>query len=219
MKRRELVAFDVKAGLPTAIRTLKAELGTRRALRVLASFVRRSLGRDPLKSIPRPPVSQWSADDEWLSRHQYRPVVILDDVLRDLLGLDVEQRVEVLRAVISASGARFLAANVSIPEAQDWEAADDDGRKATVAGMVERFFNARVDKLHTSGTRAGFDVNACRFAEISVALGREYLAPLFCAADSAYFGTGASPVRLERTETIATGGSCCDFRFGWNAID
>ena len=40
-----------------------------------------------------------------------------------------------------------------------------------------------------------------------------HLAPLFCEADNLFFDGGRRGVRLERSETLASGGRRCDFRF------
>ena len=54
-------------------------------------------------------------------------------------------------------------------------------------------------------------VVSCRFVTLCEQVGAPELAPLFCAADLAYFVEG--PIRLERPKTLAGGDDCCEFRF------
>ncbi|WP_461209600.1 L-2-amino-thiazoline-4-carboxylic acid hydrolase [Desulfocurvus sp. DL9XJH121] len=62
-------------------------------------------------------------------------------------------------------------------------------------------------------------VTRCSYAELYIkelGLSPELAAALSCSRDFA-FAAGYSPrLTLERPSTIASGGSCCDFRFRWD---
>lgn len=202
--------FDLARGLPTAVRVLHRELGAGRAARVIGALLWRSLGRDPLAETP---AGDWDPRAEALSRHQLRPAVRLDDALRDVLGMDEAARVGVLRAVVSETGARFVEAHMPMPTRAAWHAASVAERERFAAGASAPFFNARVGGVSADRSSVRVDVSACRFAELCAALGRPYLAPLFCEADSVWFGRPGARVRLLRTGTIAQGAPRCDFHF------
>lgn len=207
--RAELVRFDLGRGLPTALSVLRRHLSWGRTLRVLASYAMRSL-RDPLRDLPR---GGWGPRREALVRHQLRAAVIVDDALRAASGLDAEARLAVLRDVVSETGARFIGANVPMPDPALWREASDEERGRYAGEVVRRFFNADVAELDAGAHHFAFDVTACRFAELCAALERPYLAPLFCEADAVFFERPDAPLSLVRTETIARGGGRCDFRF------
>lgn len=61
-------------------------------------------------------------------------------------------------------------------------------------------------------TAYAFDVTGCRFVEIFNAMGCREAAPLMCAMDSAMYA-GMAHVTLKRTNTLALGGTKCDFVF------
>lgn len=166
--------------------------------------------RDPLAELPR---TGWGPRREALVRHQLRAAVRLDDALRATPGLDETARRALLGDLIAETGARFIASNVPMPGAGGWRGASDDARTRYARDVVQRFFNADVANIDAGPSHFAFDVRACRFAQLCAALARPYLAPLFCEADSRFFASRRSPLRLVRTETLAQGGARCDFRF------
>jgi len=207
MRRRDLVVFDLSRGMPRALAVLKAELGIGRLLRVLRGLALHSR-RDPLRGLSRP----WPRDKEWLTRRQLRPVVLLDDVLRDDLRMEHAARVALLGRVVGEAGARFLAANVPAGIERAWRRASPAERERFATSLVGRFFNVAAAPPRVDAASLAFDVQRCRFAELTAELGRPYLGPLFCAADSVYFERPDVPVSLERSGTLAEGAGCCDFR-------
>ena len=60
-----------------------------------------------------------------------------------------------------------------------------------------------------------FDVTFCHFVDLTQRLGRNHLAPLFCLADSVYFGQEDVDIRLDRDTTLAGGDDRCRFRFAF----
>ena len=189
-------------------RVLSRHLGRLRAARALLLLALRSR-RDPLRDLPR----LWDDEQEELSRQQLAPVFHVDDIARDVLGLDDDARMALLADMVGDTGARFVAQNVpSIPPGE-WSAATDDERERFAHGLGRRLFNAKLDiqRVHADGL--DIDVTACRFVELCRAAGREYLAPLFCEADSRHFDRPESTITLQREGTLARGAPRCDFRF------
>ena len=61
--------------------------------------------------------------------------------------------------------------------------------------------------------RLDWTIRRCRFVELLDAIGEREMATLFCEGDKVFFDTRQPDVRLERPETLAGGGGCCDFKF------
>jgi hypothetical protein len=211
VRKIDLIRFDLSAGLPTALHVLRAQLGWTRAIHALTRFMLRSLGRDPLRDLS---THGWPASQETLVRHQLRPVILLDDVLRLDLALPQERVMEILAQVIRMSGARFIEHNVPDIPRSSWRAADPAQRHSFVTRLTTRLFNAQIEDITTAPTTLAFRITACRFVQLTHALGRPQLAPLFCAADSQFFESPSSP-RLDRPSTIAAGDACCHFIFSY----
>ena len=208
VRRHHLVAFDIRHGLPCALRVLRAALGCGGLVRTIGDLVWRSR-RDPLASLPL----RWPADQEWLVRRQLRPVVLLDDVLRLDRKLDKPRRLALLRRVVSETGARFVATNVPTKAADAWRRGSQQERNQFAASLVRRFFNVDATTPVADDRSLSFDVTRCRFAELTAELGRPYLGPMFCEADAVFFARPDVSLSLHRTSTIAEGAACCDFHF------
>lgn len=207
LTRGDLVRFDVTRGLPTALRVLRRRLGPMTLARALGRMVL-AAPRDPLAGVD---ASGWEADREMLVRHQLGAAVRLDDALMPLLP--DQERVEIIAEVISETGAAFLESALQMPALDAWSRATGAERRAFLEGTFALFFNMRATAVESTERRLGFDVSACRFAQLTRAIGRPYLGPAFCAADAVYFGRPNAPATLTRTGTLATGGDRCDFRF------
>ncbi|HEV8324968.1 MAG TPA: L-2-amino-thiazoline-4-carboxylic acid hydrolase [Myxococcota bacterium] len=208
--RARLVWFDLTRGFPTALRALAACLGWRAVLRLAPAFLWRSLTADPFSALAqsRPPDRR-----ERLARHQLRPVLLLDGVLRDVLGLDAASSLAVLGEVVARVGARFLAASFAALTPARWATLGGAGRGALVRRLVGRLFNVEGAVVASGDTHFAFEVTACLFVSLTRALGRPELAPLYCTADAAYFEAPAAGIALARRGTLARGAPCCDFRF------
>ncbi len=208
VRRRDLVAFDIRHGLPCALRVLRGALGMGGLVRTIGDLAWRGR-RDPLASLPR----RWPADQEWLVRRQLRPVVLLDDVLRLDRKLDEPRRLALLRRVVSETGAQFVATNVPAKAADTWHHSSQQERGRFAVSLVRRFFNVGATAPVVDDYSLSFDVTRCRFAELTVELGRPYLGPMFCEADAVFFARPEVSLSLRRTSTIAEGAACCDFHF------
>lgn len=214
IRRRDLIRFDLTRGVPAAIEVLRENLSPTAFLKVMAAYGKISL-TDPLADLsPR----GWPPERERLVRHQLRAAVLLDIALERGLSMSEEQRLELLLRVISETGARFIQSFLPLPDLEVWRITPTDERERYIEGAVGAFFNARVERedgIYAEDELLGFDVSECRFVTLTHELGRPHLAAMFCAADAVFFEREASPVRLERTGTIATGAERCDFRFSY----
>src|SRR5690606_26381028 len=166
-------------GLPTTIRVLRTQLSRWRTLRVIRRVILGGFG-DPLRDVPS---EAWPPDKEALVRHQLRGALLLDDALA-AESLDEDQRHALVHRVIAETGARFIQYALPLPAFDTWLAAADAPRLAFLRSATQRFFNGEMGDFIAEDRRIGFDVTACRFAQICRAMGREHLAAAFCAADS-----------------------------------
>ncbi len=206
----ELVWFDITVGTPAAAKILRAELGKRQLLNALFHYLRRSLKRDPLRVIELP---GWSRLEERLARRQFRAAMLLEDILIEDLKMPREEADPLIREVIAEVGAQFIASNVPMPAVDSWREAMPSERTDFLKATTQRFFNARVEKVVTTEEEFGFDITACQFVQLAHRLNRPQLAMHFCVADSRFFARPDAPVEFQRTQTIAEGAPCCDFRF------
>ncbi len=203
-----LIWFDLTRGLPIAVATLIAELGWLGTAKVLPRFMwRKSTGRYFEAVGPAT-----SAGDRF-TRHQLLPVLVLDDVLHKDLGLSQERGLTVLERVVAQSGAAFIGSNLKPPDKALWMGWTPSERSGFAERVLSNFLNADAKLVDDPTAELGFDVSFCHFASLTRKLDRGHLAPLFCAADSAYFGRPDAPIQLRRDETIASGGDTCRFRF------
>ena len=205
--KRELARFERKIARPVAMRVLRRRLGVWKMLRFALRYLAASL-RDPFKGTSR---EGWPPDREALVRQQLRSALLLDHATRGLLP--EPDRLALLREVIGETGSRFIDYMVTLPTFAQWSAATAEQRQAFAEQIADGFFNAQASGVNAGDESISYDVCACRFAQLTKELGREHLAPMFCAADSVFFERTEAPVALRRTTTIADGGPHCDFRF------
>lgn len=202
------VWFEVSGGHAAAVRVLARELGAGRAVRAIAGMARRQIFADPFRDLPK-------ADGvgDWLTRRQLGPVLLLDDALQEDLGLDAAAAAAVLGTLVSEVGATLLRRRFPALDAARWAAADPADRERLARAVFARLGNVAQADVTTTAESMAIDIRACRFVALCAAVGRPHLAPLFCAADDAFFDRPEAPARLVRTGTLATGADRCDFRF------
>ncbi len=210
LRRADLARFDWATGLWTSLGVLRRHLGALGATRAAAALVARA-HRDPLRDVPAP--GGWPALQDELTRHQLRPVLHMDDIAREVLGLSDDARMALLTDLVAETGARFVAGTVPQLALTRWRHADAGERERFAADVAGRLVNARVEQRSTGDAHLAFDVTGCLFVELCRSVGRPYLAPLFCEADSRHFDSPRSPLTLVRESTIARGATRCDFRF------
>lgn len=204
----DLAGFELRHALPLTWRALRQRLGLARSLGVVARYALWTVTRNPL---PDPPGA--SLRDRMANR-QFRSAMLLE--LAAASALNTTQTRELVAEVIRDTGARFIATHVPLDVAATWRATTEDDRARFAREAIARFFNADVTRLAPSADGLEFVVGACRFAELAQSTGRPHLAPMFCAADSAYFSAPGRPT-LEREETLATGHTRCAFRLRYDA--
>lgn len=179
--------------------SLWRELGVLGTARVVGDVVRAKAQREPFAKFG-PPVDE---RDE-LSRKQCGDVILIDRAVSRVAGGDVALRIA--REAVTAGGIRFL--DDMIPPLPT------SGLGEFAKQVASRFFNAEADTRADEDDQAfHMTVTRCRFVELLAAANASHLAPLFCEVDSVYFGRAGQPIKLGRTQTLATGGTCCDFRF------
>ena len=208
--RADHVAFELSGGHAAAVRLLVKHLGLAGALRAAGGMAWRQATTDPFAGLP-------PADTEdvgvWLTRRQLGPVLLLDDALRDDLGLNQDERVAVLGDLVATIGGKLLARRFPVLDPEAWRAAVPAARAQLAQGVFARLGNVSRSEVRSGENWLEVDVKACRFVGLLHALDRPHLAPLFCAADSRFFDAPGAPVRLVRTSTLAEGAPRCDFRF------
>lgn len=197
--RRALKIGD-KAATRAVKARLRADLGAWKSTRVLARVLWSKLCGAPFAGLGEP-----EDERDRLSRRQCGDVVLLYRAISAVSG-DEELALSICSDAVVAGGLPFLDAMIPpLPETKLGAFARE------VAG---RFFNAEGDAEADDARRTfSLTVRRCRFVDLLTAVGEPQLMPLFCAVDDAFFGEGHRPVRLERTQTLASGGPCCDFRF------
>ena len=190
-----------RAGLGALYR----QLGIAGTFRAIAGMAALKIRNNPLRCLPAP------ADiAEKCSRTQAEPAVLMYAPLKRRLG--EHKALEIIEKVALRAAAVFLEATVDFSGVEQQQEMDEEQRLAHITRISDRFFNAVAEpRLEEDGF--SLTVSACHFARLTAAIGMPELAPVFCAADLEFFNKPSSPVRLTRTTTLATGGSCCDFRF------
>jgi len=208
VNKLELIRFDLTRGLPTAIKALREDLSVTAFLYALTCFSVRSIFSRPFSELGR---SQSAAED--FTRHQLKPAILLDDVLKRDLKLNNNKRLSIMEKVIANSGAQFIESNVRIPSPHEWTQMTDDERIQFTQNTMAKFLNAETQIAETPQDVFGFDVTTCHFASLTRQLKREHLSKFFCQADSIYFSRPDVLVQLTREDTIAGGQQHCTFRF------
>lgn len=209
----ELLAFDARFGLRTAVSVLRSQLSTVELANVALALAKGALS-DPLTGSTTP--ESWDQQQDKLARYQLRAVFRLDDATRHALRWEEAQRLALLGEVVAATGSVFISKNVPFPSGAEWKSASEQTRSGFAERLQGRLFNTVMNTHEVSDQAVAFDVTACRFAQLCRAQGRMYLAPLFCEADARFFRAGgATGIQLQRTKTIGRGDDVCDFRFVW----
>ncbi len=210
--RFDLVYFDLTRGLPIAWRVLRHHLGWWTTVRALVAFTRRSASSDPFAGL-----GPAASPAEAFTRHQLAPVLHLDVVLRENLHSTADLHNSILEDLVGETGAAFIAHTFQQPSADLWRTMSDRERRAFARGVLAKFENASGETVEVGDDHFGVDITFCHFAALTSRLGRPDLGPLFCRADSVFFGRPGSAIRLDRDETIAAGGRRCAFRFRLDA--
>ena len=206
MTWRRLLLFEGLIGYPTALKIFIAHLGWKKLLQLFPKLVWNSVILNPYHSLP-----QAKTLKERFSRHQLKPVVNLYETLCPILGQ--QKTLEFLKSLVSQSGAQFVAYNIPLIDANTWHSLAPESKEQHTTQIIRQFFNAEGQVVEHPLFDFSFDVKVCHFVQLTAQLGRPELAPLFCAADGAFFNQEEVPIALYREHTLAKGDSCCSFRF------
>lgn len=179
------------------------QVGLLHAIRVAADIERRKRAHEPFADLPPA-----ASENERLSRAQAGSAVVL---YRALCAVGVDDPLAVTREVMMKSGASFLRRQLGTLRPSELAAMPRPEATRTVQALGDKFFNATIEWKDVDDQGVRFDVTHCFFPGLCAQAGHPELAPLFCAVDDAYFGRVEKNVRLNRTHTIATGASRCNF--------
>ena len=138
-----------------------------------------------------------------LSRRQVGDLVLLDRAIRSKHS--DEKALAVCRSLTLAGGVIFL--DAIVPHV----APDKLGEMA--GKLIDEFFNAEGRATMVDAETLRFDVTRCRFVDLLSQVDALHLVKLFCEVDSGFFDGKRRPVLLHRTQTLATGGTHCNFTF------
>ena len=202
------VWFEVSDGHWTALGILTSRLGIWRTTRLLTALLWAQATEDPFAALP-----QATTTEEWLTRRQLGPVLLLDHILRTRFALSAAETRDLVGDLVSAVGARLLRRRFPPLDRAAWRAATEPERETLVRRVFAQLGNIARAEISTSPDGLALDVSGCRFVQLCHQLERSELASLFCAADGRFFDTTEAPVALRRSTTLAGGGVRCDFRF------
>jgi len=194
------------AGAVIAAKTLMREAGIAGMLGVFARVGAAQAAGEPWKKLGP------SADkQETLSRRQLGSAVLLERALRKSMGR--ERARKIVSDIVLAASVDFLGRNVpKLNRVSILEMSDAD-RERFLSGINVKFFNADAEMEMNGEESLLWTIRRCRFVELLDAIGERDMAPVFCEGDRVFFDEHQPDVRLERSQTLASGGSCCDFRF------
>jgi len=187
--------------VPVVWRALRADLSPLGTIRVLAEVQLARARGEPFRNLPPP-----ESVRDLLSRTQVGPIVLIVRAVRRQRGADAAMRVG--REVALAGASAFL--DRMVPRHEPGVLAS---RPLEIAEeLLGRFFNAH-GQVRVEGSTVAIDVHECHFVRLLHRIGEPDLAPLMCEADLSFFDGKRRAVRVERTQTLAQGASCCDFVF------
>ncbi len=182
----------------TVLQQLRGTLGWLGAGRVLTRLVAAKLRGAPFGVLGPP--RDWR---DRLSRRQCADVVLLDRAIRAVA--DEDTALAIVREAVLSGAVPFM--DAMLP------ALSPDALAEQAPKLAQSMFNAEGQGRLTDQGAFVFEVERCRFVELLGAVDAAHLAPLFCQADDVFFDGVRRPVVLHRSQTLASGGQCCDFRF------
>lgn len=191
-----------------AIGLLRRRLGVRATAGLLWRVARRQRRGEPWADQPAP-----ASDREVACREQIGGVALIYD---ELLGvIDEPDALALVGDIVRAGALLQLRDAVPAIDRAEYQALAPDEQEALLTDIVSRFPNATIDRIEASATHFRYTISACQFVDLAHRLGKPQLARLFCAADGLFFERDMDDVVFERPHTLASGGTCCDFRFHW----
>ncbi|MCC6747059.1 MAG: L-2-amino-thiazoline-4-carboxylic acid hydrolase [Deltaproteobacteria bacterium] len=205
---RAAVQAAERAGARRALVALRRELGTLQAGAVLGEALLALVRGEPFSHL-----GPATDPRELGTRRQAGGAVLLYRATRRRVGR--ERALALTREVLLAGGLVFVERLLAGPALHAADRLPVDERARLMGELGERFPNAEGEVTAATDRSVAFTVTRCRFVELLAAVGEPELAPLFCEVDVVYFQPERTVVRLERSQTRATGGAVCDFVFRW----
>jgi len=203
LRRQQTVLAALRRGELAAVKALLGALLRRLSFRDTVR-VMLLVGRDKLRGEPFAHLGPPRDERDRLSRRQCGDLVLLDRALRRIA--DAETALAIARQTAHAGAVPFL--DAMLPDL------DAARLRAVAPTLVGSFFNAEgLARINEERRELTFTVERCRFVELLREVDAPHLTPLLCEADDVYFGRQRRPIRMTRTQTLGTGGDCCDFRF------
>ncbi len=190
--------------MPSPFSILHSELGTARTLSVLAGCLGRRLRGEPFRDAAEPRDRR-----ERNGRTLARWALLLHRELRAALG--AEAGLQLATRVCVAGSVADLNTRLGRPDAERFSTLDENGRRLQVREWVDSFPNAEATIEQSDPHQVRFTVQRCSLVEACASTGQAELAAAFCEGDSLFFPSLTPPIHIQRTQTIATGGTACDF--------
>ena len=187
-----------RAAIGVTFKALGSNFGFFGTLGILGRIAGAKLRGEPFASLG-PAVDE----RDRLSRRQVGDLVLLDRAIRSKYG--GEKALAVCRTLTLAGGVIFL--DSIVPSVTPDKLGEMAGK------LIDEFFNAEGKATMLDKETLRFNVTRCRFVDLLGQVDAAHLVPLFCEVDSGFFDGKRRPVLLHRTQTLATGGTHCDFTF------
>lgn len=175
---------------------------------VLCSVLWGEIRREPWRALGPP-----SSDKEKRSRKEMGQAVLLFRALRDRFGQ--ERAYELIGDVVKEAAVIQISGFIPKKLLENWRELEPATRDAMLKEALDRFPNSHSESLDADRDSFKYVISRCEFHELANALGQPELASVFCAGDGLFFEREVPGAVFERPTTIASGGSCCDFRIRW----
>ncbi|MHA1996694.1 MAG: L-2-amino-thiazoline-4-carboxylic acid hydrolase [Promethearchaeota archaeon] len=196
--------------LLSAVKILKKKLPVKSFFKVLKIYMK-SDKEDLWKNLPAENGAGMDPGKEAGTRDQLGDAVL---IYRALLALLPETDAdEIARLLIKEAAMAFLHGTVPVLSRDAILSMSGEEREEMMSGVMDRFPNTIWVLAESTETSFFYKIMRCRFPELLESIGERSLADAFCAADIEYFNKFQEDIILERDQTIAGGGCCCNFRF------
>ena len=201
------VWLELRTSLKSVL-VLRSALGWVEAISVGMALQKRIKAGEPFKNLPAPV----SEKDE-KSRMQIGPAIVLYEVL--LERHTKEEALALVRDVSKEGAIIFLGTILPKIDRAWYDSLNEETKEVSLLELVERFPNSSIGALSFEADAFSFEVKRCAFVELANSTSHPELARVFCEGDGVYFERHVPNVSFERPTALASGGSCCDFRFKW----
>ncbi len=185
-----------------------SQIGWLRLPGVLFSVVWADIRGEPWRKLAAP-----ATEKERLSRKEMGQAVLLFRALRSRFGH--ERALKVIGEVVKEAAVIQIGSFIPKTLLENWRELDPETRDALLTEALNKFPNSHSESLYSDRDSFKYVISRCEFHELANGLGLPELATVFCAGDGLFFEREVPGAKFERPTTIASGGSCCDFRIRW----